>query len=99
MRVPELFRGSFLEHESIDHRVTVKTGGFWSAFCKAEVEGDDRSVIDFRYAEYTEGLVIARPPRYAVREFQNDPRVRYRYVVTALEVRTGDGDRYASGKE
>jgi hypothetical protein len=35
------------------------------------------------------------PPGYAVREFQNDPRGRYWYVVTALEVRTGGGDRRA----
>jgi hypothetical protein len=31
------------------------------------------------------------PPGYSVREFQNDPRGRYWYVVTALEVRTGGG--------
>jgi hypothetical protein len=32
------------------------------------------------------------PPGYAVREFQNDPRGRYWYVITALEVRTGGGN-------
>jgi hypothetical protein len=35
------------------------------------------------------------PPGYTVREFQNDPRVRYWYVVTALEVKTRGGERRA----
>jgi hypothetical protein len=35
------------------------------------------------------------PSGYAVREFQNNPKGRYWYVVTALEVRTGSGDRRA----
>ena len=30
-------------------------------------------------------------PGYALREFQNDSQGSYRYVVTALEVRTGGG--------
>jgi len=38
------------------------------------------------------------PPGYAVREFQNDPRGCYWYVVTALEVRTGGSNRLASDR-
>jgi hypothetical protein len=38
------------------------------------------------------------PPGYAVREFQNDPRGRYWYVVTALEVRTGGVNARASSR-
>ncbi len=37
-------------------------------------------------------------PGYAVREFQNDPRGRFWYVVTALEVRAGGGSIRVSRK-
>jgi hypothetical protein len=35
------------------------------------------------------------PEGYAVQEFYNNPRGQYWYVITALEVRTGGGDRRA----
>jgi hypothetical protein len=76
----------------------------WQHMCtfRCAMPGDSKPFVVARNKHIApkQRSVERVPPGYAVREFQNDLRGRYWYVVTALEVRTGGCDHRAlrSGK-